>query len=154
MKVAIIGHRTIDKTPELIDRLTNTITDLIVNEGADTFLFGSKSEFNSLCYEIVTELRYKYPHIKRIYERAECKVIPDFYLKKVLTYFEDTFYSDKVDQAGRLAYVVRNEIMVLACDVLLVYYDSEYHPASNKNSGTRLAVTFAQKKQKRVINVF
>lgn len=134
----------------MVNELTKIIVNLIENEGADTFLFGSRSDFDSLCYEIVTELRYKYTYIKRIYERAEYKAVNDIYLKYVLTYFEDTFYSDKVDQAGRLAYVVRNEIMVLACDVLLVYYDKEYHLSNKTMSGTKMAVEYATKKRKNV----
>lgn len=154
MKVAIIGHRKIDKTPKLVDRLTRVITELIENEGADTFLFGSRSQFDSLCYDIVTELRYKYTCIKRIYQRAEFKVVNDYYLKQLLSFYEDTFYSYKVDQAGRLAYVVRNEILVLACDVLLVYYDQAYTPVRKTSSGTKRAVDYAIKKKKRIINIF
>ena len=36
MKVAVIGHRKIEKSKELTDKLTELITDLIVNEGANT----------------------------------------------------------------------------------------------------------------------
>ena len=35
-------------------------------DGADTFLFGSRSKFDTLCREVVTELKEQYPHIKRI----------------------------------------------------------------------------------------
>ena len=65
------GHRTINETEELKSKLIETIEKLIVEKQVDTFLFGSKSRFNSLCQETVTELKEKYPHIKRIYVRAE-----------------------------------------------------------------------------------
>ena len=51
-----IGHRTIDETEELKSRLKEIIEKLIIDEKVDTFLFGSKSRFNSLCREIVTEI--------------------------------------------------------------------------------------------------
>ena len=43
------GHRKIDETEELKNKLYEIIEKLIVNEKIDTFLFGSKSEFDSLC---------------------------------------------------------------------------------------------------------
>lgn len=44
------GHRKIDDTVEMRTRLYETIEKLIVEENVDTFLFGSKSDFNSLCH--------------------------------------------------------------------------------------------------------
>ena len=61
------GHRKINETPELIERLTNEIEVLITEKEVDTFYFGSKSEFNSLCHKVVSDLKEKYPHIKRVY---------------------------------------------------------------------------------------
>ncbi len=54
-----IGHRRIDKSVELTQRVRNLIQDLIENKGVQTFLFGSRSEFDDLCHEIVTELQKK-----------------------------------------------------------------------------------------------
>ena len=62
------GHRKIDETEELKNNLYEIIENLIVNEKVDTFLFGSKSQFDDLCHKIVTDLKEKYPHIKRIYD--------------------------------------------------------------------------------------
>ena len=42
-------HRKINETEELKQKLTEVIENLIVHENVDTFLFGSKSEFNDLC---------------------------------------------------------------------------------------------------------
>lgn len=153
MKVAVIGHRKINKTQDLVNKLTETIVNLIVNEGADTFLFGSKSEFNNLCYEVVTELRYTYPHIKRVFIRAEYQNISDDYLNNLLTFYEDTFYPKNVEEAGALAYVVRNEYLVLMCDILLAYYNPNCK-YRNRQSGTKMAVEFAGINKKRIINVF
>lgn len=49
-----IGHREITETKGLRDKLYRIIEKLIADENVDTFLFGSKSRFNSLCYELVT----------------------------------------------------------------------------------------------------
>ena len=66
-----LGHRRINETEELKAKLFEIITKLIVESQVDTFLFGSKSRFNSLCIEVVTEIKKKHPHINRIYVRAE-----------------------------------------------------------------------------------
>ena len=105
MIVAVIGHRKIKKTQNLVNKLTETIVDLIENESADTFLFGSRSQFDELCYDVVTELRYKYSHVQRIYVRAEYQHISDDYLSYLLTYYEDTFFPEQVEHAGALSYV-------------------------------------------------
>ena len=44
-----IGHRKINETEDLKIRLWDLIEDLILNQNVTTFLFGSKSAFNSLC---------------------------------------------------------------------------------------------------------
>ena len=61
-----IGHRKIEKSVELTQRVRAVINDLIENKGVTTFLFGSRSEFDDLCHEIVTELQKNNPQIKRI----------------------------------------------------------------------------------------
>ena len=51
------GHRKIDETPQLIERLTKEIEVLITEKDVSTFYFGSKSEFDRLCVKTVTELK-------------------------------------------------------------------------------------------------
>lgn len=152
MKVAIIGHRNIEESQALNDRLMKTITDLIVKEGADTFLFGSKGQFNGLCYDAVSELRRIYD-VSRVYVRAEYCYIDQRYENYLLTYYEDTFYSAKV-HPGPLAYIERNQVLVDMCDVVLTYYDVNYTLPDGKTSGTKTAIEYAIRKNKLVINLF
>ena len=63
------GHRKINETSEFVERLAKTIELLITDRDVNTFYFGSKSEFDDLYHKIVTDLKEKYPHIKRIYVR-------------------------------------------------------------------------------------
>lgn len=53
------GRRKIEDTLELRKKLLEVVEKLIVNENINTFLFGSKSDFNSVCYEVVTKLKEK-----------------------------------------------------------------------------------------------
>ena len=66
-----IGHRTVNETEELRNKLSATIEKLITDEKADTFLFGSKSRFDSLCLEIVSKLKEKYLTDGRCSKRVE-----------------------------------------------------------------------------------
>ncbi|MBE7034225.1 MAG: hypothetical protein E7406_08380 [Ruminococcaceae bacterium] len=58
------GHRKIKVTDELVKNLKGIIENLITQKQIDTFLFGSKSEFDKLCLKTVTELKNKYPILK------------------------------------------------------------------------------------------
>ena len=56
-------HRKIEYTKELENKIYENAENLILNENVTTFYFGSNSEFNSLCHNIITALKQKYPDI-------------------------------------------------------------------------------------------
>ena len=147
-----IGHRKINETEELKQKLTEVIENLIVHENVDTFLFGSKSEFNDLCRYTVTELKKKYPDIKRIFVRAEYPYINDDYRDYLLQFYEDTYYPEKVLNSGKASYVKRNIEMIDNSKFCVMYFDETYSP-NNRNSGTKIAYEYVVGKRKRVINV-
>lgn len=165
-----IGHRKIDKSCELIENIKNLIEDLIVNKNVGIFMFGSKSRFDDLCYDIVTELKNKYPHIKRIYVRAEFEYIDGegckAYKDGLLEHYEDTYYPEHMIKAGKSRYVERNQEMIKKSDFCIFYYDENYQPPRRRNSkrdlfdyqpksGTGVAYNYAiKKKDKQVFNVF
>ena len=63
---SFFGHRKIERTEQLVARLDDLLEMLIVEKGVTIFLFGSRSEFDSLCHERVTLLQTSYPQIKRM----------------------------------------------------------------------------------------
>ena len=144
------GHRKINETEELKSKLNKIIEKLIVDEKVDTFLFGSKSRFDSLCLELVTELKEKYPHIKRIYVRAEYPYISEHYKNYLLESYEDTYYPEDIIGSGRAAYVERNYEMINESQYCIVYYDEANAPSTRK-SGTKIALDYAIRKQKHII---
>ena len=144
------GHRKIDFTDELINRLKDIIEDLIIDKKIDTFLFGSKSAFNELCLKIVTELKNKYSYIKRIYVRAEFPYIDEKYESYLMTKYDETYYPERLLNAGRAVYVERNYEMVDNSNYCVCYYDEAYKP-SNRNSGTKIAYDYAVKKGVKMI---
>ncbi len=145
-----IGHRAIFETEQLKTQLCEIIEKLIVNENVDTFLFGSKSRFNSLCLELVTQIKEKYPHIKRVYMRAEYPYINEQYKNYLLENYEDTYYPEKIIGAGRVAYIERNYEMINNSHFCIFYYDKEIAPII-RNSGTKIALDYAIKQQKKII---
>ena len=148
------GHRKINETTELINNLNSIIEDLIVNKNVENFLFGSKSDFNGSCYDVVTTLKEKYPYIKRIYVRAEFPYINDDYRDFLLELYEETYFPEKMIDAGRAVYIERNCEMIDNSRFCVVYYDENYIPSrKNKKSGTKIAYDYAVKKGKEIINV-
>ena len=160
MKVcSFFGHRDTPQTDELKEKVRETVERLIVEEGVDTFLFGSRSKFDELCHIVVTELKEKYPHIQRIaylckHETA-CLVGAGMSLKhqiKELTgrdvyvsEYEDIRKSDRVNSAGRASYVERNYWMVENSDYVIIYIKKNYS-LSRSISGTWVVYQYAIKK--------
>lgn len=177
---SFIGHRKIDETEDLKSRLQNLIEGLI-SDGFDTFSFGSKSDFDVLCHEVVTELRKKYPHIKRVaYPVASENALLEKDKERVeRTYFnvlkeeidlisyDEVKLNDKLLKSGKASYVERNRIMIDESDFCVFYYDEDYVPERRKyskkglnglytsqKSGTALAYFYALSKRKLIINLF
>ena len=157
------GHRKINETPELIERITKEIEFLITENEVSVFYFGSKSRFDDLCHKVTTELKDKYPHIKRVYVRSAFQLIPDWYENSLLEHYEDTYFPEHIENAGKASYVERNQEMINKSDFCVAYYDENYAPPRRNSrrdltdyqpkSGTRLAYDYAVKKGKEIINV-
>ena len=158
------GHRKIDKTEELKNKLCGIIENLIVNEKVETFFFGSKSEFDDLCHQVVTELKEKYPNIKRVYVRSAFQHIPDWYEDSLLKHYEDTYFPEQMENAGKASYVERNQEMINKSNFCVIYYNENYLPPRRRNSrrdltdyqpksGTAVAYAYAVRKKKIIINV-
>ena len=137
-----IGHRKINETKEVRNQLLEIIENLITDEKIDTFLFGSKSRFNELCYETVTRLKEKYPYIKRIFVRAEYPYIGDDYKEYILESYEDTYFPKNVIGTGRLSYVKRNIEMINKSGFCVFYFDKGMLP-TDRRSGTEVAFNYA-----------
>ena len=151
MKIAFLGHRKIENR-EKIRNMTTAVIAKLIDQGADTFLFGSRSEFDSLCHEIVSEFKRNNPQLKRVYVRAEYEFISDDYIAYLLERFDSTFFPKEVSNAGRAAYVKRNQVMIDLCDLAVIYYDENYSPAKS-HSGTARAVEYLLKTKKPFINI-
>ena len=158
------GHRKISEADRLKIKVYEVMENLIVHSGVDTFLMGSKSDFDSLCREALSELKEKYTHIRRIYVRAEYSYINDDYEKYLLRNCEETYYPERLADAGKAVYVERNREMIDKSEYCIVYFKDGYLPHRRKNnrrdlfnyqpkSGTDIAYQYALRKNKTIINV-
>ena len=144
MRVAFIGHRTIEKTETLIANLNKIIGEILEKDPDTTFYFGSKSEFDSLCLLTVTKYKVKYPNLKRVYIRTNAPVLSDSYRKYLFQIYDDTYYPKEIENAGKATYVKRNIYMIDNCDLLITYFREDYVKGSK--SGTHIAVEYAKRK--------
>ena len=177
-KCCFIGHRKIDGLDAVKERLRDTIEKLIIS-GVDVFAFGSKSDFNDLCYEIVSELKEKYTKIVRVnftcaYEgfclESEKEKTEETFRKvfkkdiSLQAFEQENEFKNKYC-AGRASYVERNQAMIDFCDVCVFYYNKNYLPPMRKfskhdavfyqpKSGTAMAYKYAKQKHKQIINLY
>ena len=160
-----IGHRNVEKTPELKECLIDAIKRLITDNGVNKFLFGSKSRFDDFCHEVVTELQEQYPDVKRVYVRMYYPELGEPYIGYILENYEDTYIPERIENAGVARYVERNQEMINASDFCVFYYNEEYKPPLRRqsrrsatsyqpNSGTKVAYEYAKQKKKEIINLY
>ena len=173
------GHRKFEVTEEVKQKVKEVVEDLIVNHDVLTFLFGSRSDFDYLSHLVVSELKEKYPKIKRIgytcksetcileSESQKWKEIYSHIQKQefhLLGVEEEVEHKTKYT-SGRAGYVERNQAMINDSNYCVFYYDENYEPEMRKHSkrsigyyqpksGTALAYSYAKQKRKTLINIF
>lgn len=77
---SFIGHRKVDEIDKVRDRLKAVVLELLA-QGTNTFYFGSRSQFDDLAWETVSELKEEYPNIKRVYVRSMYAELSGYYEK-------------------------------------------------------------------------
>ena len=175
---SFFGHRDIKITEELKQKVKKIVEDLIVYKNVSTFLFGSRSTFDSLCHLVVTELKVKYPNIKRIgytcksetcileSDRVKWEEIYSRLQKKEVNLLgvEEEYEHKTKYSAGRASYIERNFAMINDSDFCIFYYNDNYEPAIIRypkqsiryykpKSGTAIAYNYAKQKRKILINI-
>ncbi len=146
------------------ERLYEIFEELIAVENVDTFLVGSRSEFDSLCREVLAVKKEKYPHIQRVYVRGEYQYIRESYEKLLLKEWEKTYFPERAINAGKAVYVERNYEMIDNSEVCVVYFTDCYLPPKRKSSksdlseyqpksGAGIAYKYAVHKKKKIINL-
>ncbi|MBQ2714729.1 MAG: DUF1273 family protein [Clostridia bacterium] len=157
-----IGHRTIINESIIRQKINETV-QMLIKIGVSTFYFGSKSAFDNIALEIVSEIKKQNSNIKRVYVRSYASYIDKTYKDYLLQLYDDTFMPAGIERAGKASYVERNQKMVELSDFCVFYYNTDYVPPSKRNniaknyqpnSGTQLAYEYAKRKKKTIINVY
>ena len=153
-----------EQTEEIERLLRDTIYSLI-GQGVKHFIFVDHSDFDSLCYEIVTELKNEFPQIRRTHYRTDYPDADDYTLQFLLDGYEDSVCHAGVAGAGKAAYVKRNQAMINDSDICVFYFDEMYQPSRRRQSktslsdyqpksGTGIAFDYAKTHGKTVINLY
>ena len=140
---SFFGHRKIEITEELRQFLTDRLEKMIVEFNFEKFLFGSLSDFDDLCYEIVTKLKEKYSHIKRIF----CYYDPRHQRPmKLPSWIANLQFEEKVMLPLELDWwykriYYRNKAMIEISDFVFFYVKNK------ENSGANKAMNVAKKQK-------
>ena len=146
------GHRIIKITPELVQRLRDTIVDMI-GRGVTNFYNGGAIGFDMLCAETVIALKAEHSDIK-LHMLLPCP--PEEHAKRwnkaqVVKYKEILQAADCVTVLSEHytddCMKQRNERLVELADCCICYCD-------NPRSGTGQTVRMAERKGIEIINLF
>lgn len=147
---SFFGHREIEVTEELIKELKLKIEDLIINENVGIFYFGGFGMFDELCWKVVTELKLKYHHIKRIFCLSDTRHLRVNKRPKNLKRedYEEFIYLDLDFDWWYQRIYYRNVEMINQSDIIIFYVKN------TSNSGAYKAYQYAVRKKKNIINIF
>lgn len=143
------GHLSVDITEELTSRTRREI-EKAIEDGVRIFLFGGRSDFDDLCYTIVTEKKNANPNLNL--KSFFCFAL-DKQLKKPPAWFVRKEYEALICPAKQFDYwytaiYYRNLAMIDKSDLILFYVEKR------ENSGAYKTYRYAQKKHKPLVNLF
>ena len=143
------GHSKIEITEKLKIGLRNTFEKLITIENVNTFYFGGFGEFDDLCYQIVSELKIKYPEIQRIFCTADRRWLRLSKRPKWLQdeEYEEITYLDLDFDYWYTRIYYRNCAIIDRSDFVVFYV------INTENSGAYKAMQYAKKKKKQIIDI-
>ena len=166
-KCAVIGHREVDKEDRrYLQNELSILFNEMINSNCKTFLFGSNSEFNDLCYTMISDFQNKYTDIKRVGylcareiaftldEKIQyAKFIEANKTKGINVKIYDTIKQFDFDDKN--LYIERNKLMIDDADICVFYYKQKFLSKNNKgkitNSGTKMALDYAKQINKAII---
>ena len=145
---SFFGHSEIEITDELKANLSKIIENLI-KENYIFFYFGGFGMFDDLCWKIVTQLKQKFPHIKRVYCLSDPRHLRRCKRPKWVTdqNYEEIIYLDLEFDWWYKRIYFRNVEIINKSD-FVVFYVNHYN-----NSGAHKALQYAIKKKKHFINL-
>lgn len=151
----LIGHRSIERTPEMLRTLSEVMQTLIVRDQIKTFLLRSGSRFSEICLDVLYEEKRRHPEIRRICVRADYPEINEAYRAQLLERYDEALFAPPAAGAWERRYIARNEWMIDQSEVC-VFYCPDYREMPVNGlfpSESARAYHDALQKGKRVINL-
>ena len=138
---SFFGHREIEVSENWKSELKNKLENLIKNENFGVFYFGGFGKFDELCHQVVSELKQKYNHIKRIFCLADPRHLRVSKRPTWLTQddYEEFVYLDLNFDWWYQRIYFRNIEMINQSDYVIFYVEN------TKNSGAFKAMQYAKK---------
>ena len=120
-KCVFFGHRWADLPPEEKNLLKNVVERLITEENVEEFFFGGYGNFDSVAYDVVSSLKKRYPHIRRIRALSYYPEHPEN-LHRFDGIYEGLYLLDGVEVGPKRFAIVRcNRILAQKCDFAVCY---------------------------------
>ena len=146
---SFFGHSEINVTDSLKNKLKEVLEDMIKNREYGYFYFGGFGKFDDLCWEIVTQLKQKYPFINRIYCLSDYRHLRKNKRPAWLRDedYEEFVYLDLDNEYWYTRIYFRNIRMIEISDFVIFYVER------TENSGAYKAMKYAMKHNKCYINM-
>ena len=112
---AFLGNATLFNVKETADKIRQAVEDLISHKQVDTFLVGTKGEFENLSHKIMEQIQFDYPNIKIMLVIAYVKD-----LERCPYNFDDVYYPTEVELSNkRWSISRRNEWIIEQIDYII-----------------------------------
>ncbi|MCM1438193.1 MAG: hypothetical protein NC131_03130 [Roseburia sp.] len=150
MKVAIVGRKGIEITERLKEAINREISRL-VQDGADVFYFCDIEDgFGNLCYDALE----KY-NVRRVLVRAYYEMLDEDTAEYKIEFTENKFFPEDL-QDYLTVYIKPEKHIISLCNVLLTCckVSCDYYFKDKSQAGSLLAVLYARRKGKKIINIY
>ncbi len=146
---SFFGHREIDMTNELREKIKAQLIDLIEHRSASVFFFGGFGDFDNLCWRVVTELKQKYIFIKRVFCLSDPRHLRAHKRPQWLKDedYEEFIYLDLEFDYWYSRIYYRNCEIIERSDFVIFYV------SNTQNSGAYKVLQYAQRKKKEFSNI-
>lgn len=113
------------------------------------FYFGGLGQFDDLCYQTISELKIKYPHIRRIFCVSDPRWVrwdkrPQWLKNEV---YEEVVYLDLKYDYWYTRIYYRNCEIINQSDIVVFYVKTK------EKSGAYKALYYAKSKKKKFVNI-
>ncbi len=146
---SFFGHRELNITDNLKSHLKATLEYLISTENFDTFYFGGLGSFDELCYKTISDLKLRYPHIKRIFCLYDLRHTRE---SKRPAYLKNQEYEEYVYLHLNFDYWY-TRIYYRNCEIIKQSDFINFYVQNSENSGAYKTMQYAIKNKKGYLNL-